>query len=195
MIKVFGSWSSAPQGKHICQPISLQQVWESRRSHYNTSHNDTMIFEPCKQKLLTFYLFIFPSHFTRATSDSSTVRLSQSSELWTGCHCNHFLHKHTSHCWLPRWDASRDIWTLNIGRRRVGVRQRQFKTTSHHHHQPGNEPAGWFLFPGLSVAEQWWAADTKLRLVPFTLSLIIRHYATLLYFFKTTCSSVLVTFA
>lgn len=86
-----------------------------------------LFFKACKDKKLLTFLFINSSHFTRAASDSSTVKLSQSSEVRTGCHCNHFLHKHTSHCWLPRWEASRDIGTLNIGRRRVGVRQHQFK--------------------------------------------------------------------
>lgn len=119
------------------------------------THHPTirLFFKVCKDKKLLTFLFINSSHFTRAASGSSTVKLSQSSEVWTGCHCNHFLHKHTSHCWLPRWEASRDIGTLNIGRRRVGVRQHQFKpwpTTTHH---PGNKLAGWLHFTGLSVAE------------------------------------------
>lgn len=125
-IFIFVSQSNTTQSKDLFLLISLQQVWVSPRSHCSTPHDYTT--SPAKTKRLTFYSFIFSPHFTRATPDSSTARLCQSCELWTGCHCNHFLHKHTSHCRLPRWDASRDIPTLNIARWRVGVRQCQFKT-------------------------------------------------------------------
>lgn len=98
--------------------MSLQHERPSSRSPYNTSHDYTSIYEACKDKKTTdfFHLLNFP-HSARAASDSSTVTASQSSEVRTGCHCNHFLQKHTSRCWLPRWEASRDVRTLNIGRR------------------------------------------------------------------------------
>lgn len=148
---------SAPSSpcKHLFPLISQHHAWVVLSNTAQKISFSLYIFlSRIKIKTTDFLLFFLPPS-AEATSDSSTVRLNQRSAVRTGCHCNHFLPKHTSHYWLPRWDAS-ETFRLWKCRWRVGGRPYQFKPW------PGTKSVHWLNFTGLRVAECWLCFHSKL---------------------------------
>lgn len=192
------SQSNATQSKDLFLLISLQQVWVSPRSHCSTSHDYTT--SPAKTKRLTFYSFIPPPispelRLTVAQRDRAkavscgqavtAIISSINTQVTAGSHAE----------MLPETFR---LWTLRDGEWEWD--SVSLKWSTQQHHQPGNEPAGWFLFTqffSLSFTEHWWSK----RQIPSSGWCLLHFHSSFgillgcFYVFKTNRCCMLVTFA